>query len=117
MNRSAVPEETVVNMSRMGPYKRSSGNRVRTAQERDPTAYSLHKRGIEGARIQCDCGAFLINNKRARHYHQHHHKDHLSWLANGALARTPDEAVRFSFLFQLISFEYTHKCNTADNFQ
>jgi hypothetical protein len=45
-------------------------------------AYSLHKRGIEGADIQCDCGVTLKNHKRARHYHCHKNSTHIAWLSS-----------------------------------
>ena len=61
-------------------YDRSKRGRIQEAQNRDPTAYNLHKRGVEGENIQCDCGGWLVNTKRARHYHSQHHKGHLAWL-------------------------------------
>ncbi len=91
INRAVVPEASVENMSRLGPYNRASTKRILTARSRDPTAFALHKRGVEGARIRCDCGGFLLNNKKARYYHCHNNTGHLEWLANGASPVAPNE--------------------------
>lgn len=92
-NAQQGPASAAVQLSRLGgpsPKKRSSPSaakynpqdrhRVHTAQSRDPTSYSLHKRAIEGAQITCDCGESLINTKRTRYYHVHNNKRHLEWL-------------------------------------
>jgi hypothetical protein len=99
-NSMRASAECVQNLSRMASsYNRNKSGRIQEAQRRDPTAYSLHKRGVEGAQIQCDCGSWLTNTKRARHYHSTCHKGHLSWLQSGSascLATTstaPDAAV------------------------
>lgn len=65
---------------RPSSYDRTKRGRIQDAQSRDPTAYNLYKRGVEGANIQCDCGGWLVNTKRARHYHTQSHKGHLAWL-------------------------------------
>jgi hypothetical protein len=81
--RGAVPDQDVVNHSRLAAtYKRSAKGRIQTATARDPTAYSLHKRGIEGQTITCDCGESLKNSKRSRYYHSRNSKTHLQWLAS-----------------------------------
>lgn len=80
MNSGNVPHADVSNKSPLARvYNREHKNRVQTAQSRDPTSYTLHKRGIEGAQITCDCGESLLNTKRTRHYHVHHNKRHLEW--------------------------------------
>jgi hypothetical protein len=91
LNRGGVPDADVVNQSRMATYNPATKGRIESAQSRDPTAYSLHKRGIEGACITCDCGQSLSNNKKSRYYHIHHNKHHLEWLKSQADA-TPAHA-------------------------
>jgi hypothetical protein len=102
-NSMRASAECVPNLSRIASsassYNRNKRGRIQEAQRRDPTAYNLHKRGVEGAQIQCDCGSWLTNTKRSRHYHSTCHKGHLSWLHSGSascLATTstgPDAAV------------------------
>ncbi len=80
-NAGAVPAADVVNKSRMSAkYSRVAKGRVRRATARDPTAYSLHKRGAPGADIRCDCGVTLKNTKQARSYHSNRNKVHQAWL-------------------------------------
>jgi hypothetical protein len=75
--------ESANNLSRMSQdYNRQKRGRIVEAQQRDPTAYTLYKRGINGAQIQCDCGSWLTNTKRARYYHSTKHAGHQSWLQN-----------------------------------
>jgi hypothetical protein len=82
-NSGAVPPADVVNKSRMSAtYVRGARGRVGRATARDPTAYSLHKRGAPGADIQCDCGVTLKNTKTARAYHSNKNKVHAQWLAS-----------------------------------
>jgi hypothetical protein len=61
-------------------YNRGAKQRKETAMSRDPMAYSLHKRGVEGAEICCDCGEKLKNTKYSRAYHCHRNRVHLNWL-------------------------------------
>lgn len=82
-NAMRASAESAKNLSRLSPaYNRQKRGRIAESQKRDPTAYTIHKRGIEGAQIQCDCGGWLTNTKRARHYHSTKHAGHLSWLQN-----------------------------------
>ena len=98
-NRGAVPETDVRNHSRLSTvYRRDAGRRVENATARDPMAYNLHKRGVHGAQIRCDCGEILINTKQARSYHCRQNKSHQIWLnqyhaAKASSTTAPDSAV------------------------
>ena len=86
-NNGTVPPRDVVNLSRMSAsYNRGAKQRKETAMSRDPMAYSLHKRGVEGAEIWCDCGEKLKNTKYSRAYHCHRNRVHLNWLKGDANA-------------------------------
>ena len=67
-NRGGVPEQEVVNKSRLTAYRPSSKGRVETATSLNPTAYNLHKRALAGDQVTCDCGGTLTNNKRSRYW-------------------------------------------------
>ena len=73
-----------VNLSRLptrvNGYNRGAGNRVQTAQLRDPSAYSVHSTAVLGTRVMCPCGFEILNTKGARAYHRGRHKGHLEWL-------------------------------------
>jgi hypothetical protein len=80
-NAGAVPASDVLNKSRMSAkYSRAAKGRVVQATTRDPTAYTLHKRGAPGADILCDCGVTLKNTKQSRAYHSNKNKVHQAWL-------------------------------------
>jgi hypothetical protein len=96
-NNGAVPPSDVTNLSRMSAtYNRSSKRRVHAATSRDPMAYSLHKRGVEGAEIQCDCGEKLKNTKHSRHYHCHNNRVHLNWLKSAGADCASVDAVELA---------------------
>lgn len=75
-----------VNLSRMptsaNGYNRGAGNRVQTARNKDPSAYSVHSTAVLGTRVLCPCGAEILNTKGARAYHRANHKGHLAWVAS-----------------------------------
>jgi hypothetical protein len=119
-NRGMVPEQDVVNLSRLNStaqkrYSRDARGRKTAAIARDSTAYNLHKRGIEGADVQCDCGAIIKNTKRARYYHREHHKGHQEWKLSGHRVMGEGGAVRCIDCSCFVDFGYTHKCGAGDS--
>jgi hypothetical protein len=61
-------------------YNPQARGRIHDAQNRDPTAYNLHRQAVAGEDVKCLCGVTIKNNKRARAYHRNTNKQHAQWL-------------------------------------
>jgi hypothetical protein len=71
---------SVAEVKNQSNYNRSQSNRKRTAQLKDPTAYSVYKKAAHNESVVCECGETVLNDKHKMYKHRQG-ACHVAWLA------------------------------------
>ena len=92
-NAGLGPQSEVKNLAAVAVYERRKKQRVGTAQNKDPTAYSLYKTAAFMKMVKCPCGKEVLNERRKMFVHRQS-KEHQAWLKVhfGGMAQSQSQA-------------------------